>query len=159
MRGCDAEANLLTDGSFENWLSGTLVDWQNGPQLEQVTTDVVEGDSAARVISSGYDELRQDIQRSFPDQACFQVCVSVRYDEGHETPPDLLLQGNSDAGADNQFITADWEPDGSWHRVEAGLQLQAPASYAVFSIVSNDDAGQEIRFSVDDAILNYLGPC
>jgi hypothetical protein len=151
--------NLLRDGSFENWVASSLVDWGVDAEAEQLSENVVHGEHAVRIVSSGYTELEQDVEQPFAAGSCFEVCVSLRYDGGHDTPPDIAVIGIAGETQDLQFETASWEPDRQWHRVQAGFVLDVPADYVVFAIVSNDADGQEKQFSVDGAILNALDGC
>jgi hypothetical protein len=149
---------LLANGSFEMWSSGSPQAWTDGDaMLAESTSEVVDGDRAVLVRSTIYNSIGQRVATPLPAGSCLELDLSLRWEDGSAEAPVVQILGRDQADMDNEhFADLAWSSDGEWQDTSASFLTEE--AWTSFSIHVLSTASVEQSFSMDDASLRLV-PC
>lgn len=149
---------LLANGSFEMWSSGSPQAWTDGDaMLDESTTEVVDGDRAVFVRSTIYNSIGQRVATPLPAGSCLELDLSLRWEDGSAEAPVVQILGRDEADMDNEhFADLAWSSDGQWR--DTSTSFLTGEAWTSFSIHVLSTASVEQSFSIDDASLRLV-PC
>ena len=149
---------LLANGSFEMWSSGSPQAWTDGDAtLDEMSTDVAEGERAVLVSSAIYNSIGQRVATPLPAGSCLDLDLSLRWESGSTEAPVVQILGRDETDMDReQFADLAWSSDGEWR--DTSTSFLTAEAWTSFSIHVLSTASVEQSFSMDDASLRLV-PC
>ncbi len=149
---------LLLDGSFEMWSGDSLPTWIYGnAMLEQTEDDVVDGESAARVVSMDRQSIGQVVPQSLAAGDCLEVELSLRWVDGEPTTsPVGLIESDGCEGDCRVPIPLQWATTGDW--IDTEVTVMNADDRTEFRFVVSSEALVPQTFDIDAASLKIV-PC
>jgi hypothetical protein len=154
----DDGMELLDNGSFESWSSGTPNSWIAGDAvLEELVDDGTDGDRAVRVVSTTYNSIGQFVDMEVPAGSCLAVELSLRWDSGDTVAPVVQLLGRDEASNDvEMFADVEWNSNGEWLETQRSFVTEENWLGVKIGVLSNSAAEQ--AFALDEVSLAIV-PC
>jgi hypothetical protein len=154
----DDGMELLMNGSFESWSSGTPDSWIAGDAvLEELTDDGTDGERAVRVVSTTYNSIGQFVDMEVPAGSCLDLELSLRWDSGDTVAPVVQLLGRDEAANDvEMFADVEWSSNGEWLETQRSFVTQENWQGVKIGVLSNSTGAQ--AFALDEVSLAIV-PC
>lgn len=154
----DDGVELLTNGSFESWSSGTPDSWIAGDAvLEEITDDSTDGDRAVRVVSTTYNSIGQFVDMPVSAGSCLDLELSLRWDSGDTVAPVVQLVGRDEAANEvEMFADVEWSSSGEWLETQRSFAAEEDWQGVKIAVLSNSTAAQ--AFALDEVSLAIV-PC
>jgi hypothetical protein len=154
----DDGTELLINGSFESWSSGTPDSWIAGDAvLEELVDDGTDGERAVRVVSTTYNSIGQFVDMPVPAGSCLDLELSLRWDSGDTVAPVVQLVGRDEASNDvEMFADVEWSSSGEWLETQRSFTSEEAWTGVKIGVLSNSTAAQ--AFALDEVSLAIV-PC
>ena len=154
----DDGMELLMNGSFESWSSGTPDAWIGGDAvLEELVDDGTDGERAVRVVSTTYNSIGQFVDMQVPAGSCLDLELSLRWDSGDTVAPVIQLVGRDEAANDvEMFEDVEWSSNGEWLETQRSFVTEENWLGVKIGVLSNSTAEQ--AFALDEVSLAIV-PC